>query len=571
MNTRPYQASFRPAGAEPVPPDQWQPTLYHIADWHMRNDRRKLDWLKEFAGEHARNPEMRAWVIHEVLRDVPSMDHKGQAAAILRWVQDNVKYINERDEQLQSPLYTLKVRFGDCLPEDTLLLTSEHKLVPIAHVEAGMKIWGRDRWSEVQAVVEKGPLEVTTLQLNNGMSFQATAGHKVYVDSCKRHGPHCRSTNKWCKDREFVRLKVSELEVGDILLQPESIEYGEEEFDAKRAKVEGYYLADGWLRFGGKAWESKAYGICIAGKDGHPKEWQKAIIEELCHDLGVPTLMHDRWIEIKSPTWAKELMECGHGAANKQVRSLGWNREAAQALLSGLLADAGKNTNGGVTYSTTSKKLALQFRILQRMQGAACSERCLLEHGGLGQNPIYRVIPRVERTDGKQSKRCAIKAIVRDGTTVPCYDIQTDDHYVYLPEADVVVSNCDDLSILIYTMAASIGLPVKFVLGGFDRKTKRATTWTDDGGHVPRSMEANHIFCAMGWPVGRPTTWRVAEGSMKLPLGKAAPVYGDASDESTGWKIPWNDIILGVAQGVITGLILQFALSRREEHTRRKR
>lgn len=31
-------------------------------------------------------------------------------------------------------------------------------------------------------------------------------------------------------------------------------------------------------------------------------------------------------------------------------------------------------------------------------------------------------------------------------TEAPCWDIQTNDHYVYLPENDVTVSNCDDLA-----------------------------------------------------------------------------------------------------------------------------
>lgn len=38
-----------------------------------------------------------------------------------------------------------------------------------------------------------------------------------------------------------------------------------------------------------------------------------------------------------------------------------------------------------------------------------------------------------------------VRSIERSVMTRSCYDIQTDDHYVYLPEHDVTVSNCDDL------------------------------------------------------------------------------------------------------------------------------
>ena len=40
----------------------------------------------------------------------------------------------------------------------------------------------------------------------------------------------------------------------------------------------------------------------------------------------------------------------------------------------------------------------------------------------------------------------AYKEIEHDVAERPCYDIQTSDHYVYLPEHDVTVSNCEDLA-----------------------------------------------------------------------------------------------------------------------------
>ena len=53
---------------------------------------------------------------------VKPRDFKGQAAALLRWVQDpkNVYYVNEPSERLQDPIFTIKQGWGDC--DDQVLL-----------------------------------------------------------------------------------------------------------------------------------------------------------------------------------------------------------------------------------------------------------------------------------------------------------------------------------------------------------------------------------------------------------------------------------------------------------------
>lgn len=52
------------------------------------------------------------------------------------------------------------------------------------------------------------------------------------------------------------------------------------------------------------------------------------------------------------------------------------------------------------------------------------------------------------RHDRQRDEEQALRAVRthRDLAKVPCYDIRTSDHYVYLPEHDVTVSNCDDLA-----------------------------------------------------------------------------------------------------------------------------
>ena len=52
---------------------------------------------------------------------------------------------------------------------------------------------------------------------------------------------------------------------------------------------------------------------------------------------------------------------------------------------------------------------------------------------------------------------------------LPCWDIQTEDHRVYLPAADVTVSNCDDIAALSAAMLRQLGRNAQFVTVGFGK------------------------------------------------------------------------------------------------------
>jgi transglutaminase-like putative cysteine protease len=525
--------------------------IYHYPAWTAMSDRAKLSVLRDMAQVYGRDPRLRDIAVN-IIRSAGAAprDYKAQAAALLAWVQTNIYYVNEPGEQIASPWRTLEWRHGDCLPADTMLLTSAHELVPIAEATPGMRIWGRDRWSEVLAVWEKGPLEVRTVTLNNGTSFRATAEHKVYVDACKRHGPCCSwSYNAQCVEREIVRIPLSDLAPDMIMLQPERIACAETAtMDPRRAYIEGLYLADGWLGFTGTAWESGATRFSIAGKDGHPKEAQKREVVALCEELGIETRWTDRYVDVKSSEWARRLVACGRHAYNKHALALALDEAAASELFRGLLADSGANTSGsGRTYSTTSRTLELQFRVLARMLGRSTSTRCLVDHGGLGNHPIYRVGLRDE-TSARQPKRLRVKSIVRDGTEVPCYDITTDDHYVYLPEADVTVSNCDDQSLLLAALAESVTLPWRYVLAG--RTVLGVRTKYIEGSWAFPFTQFSHIYVQLGWPPFKPTTWMSAEPTMPgAPLGYDVIDHGVRTTPDGKTSLPelgaWGDAVIG--------------------------
>jgi hypothetical protein len=386
-----------------------------------------------------------------------------RATALFEYVRKNVGYMPDAlgTEQIQTAAVTLCVDgapicipIGDCFPVGTLLLRSDYALVPIEKIKVGERIWGRDGWTEVKGKAFKGPKNVDVLVMNNGSHVPLTAEHKVYVVRCDRHADRAAANPCQCPIEEcrVDRIPVSEVQETDRLVQPKRIAFGKETPDLDRTYIEGLYASDGWAEEG---------RFAISGQDGCPKEQQKYAVKEACERLGVATYWSRKYIRINDGDWAERVAQMGTHAPEKHLLSIDLGEAAAAATLRGVMADSGANANGGRTFTTTSKQLMVQTRVLHRMFGISCSSRFIEDHGGLGKNPIWRL--GVREPSQKAEKILRVKSIERSVYEAPCYDIQTEDHYVYLPEHDVTVSNCDDLTTATATLCAAAGLEVEIV------------------------------------------------------------------------------------------------------------
>jgi hypothetical protein len=217
-------------------------------------------------------------------------DYLGEIVAVRNWVAENVRYMNDplHVEWVKDPQRLIEERMrgeavGDCFPEGTLVVAEGHGSLSIQQLVPGLRIWGLDRWSTVQAVQYKGVLPIDITTLSNGCALKLTSDHRVYV-----------------KNGIEKRIRVSDLRVGMTLAQPE----------------------------------------------------------------------HE-----------------------------------------------------------TAKQISVKARARRGLLGVDKIERALM--------------------------------------SVPCWDIQTDDHRVYLPECDVTVSQCDDIATLIATMSLQLGRICEFVVAGF--------------------------------------------------------------------------------------------------------
>lgn len=488
-------------GAARFPPKVGQRRSGGMTTKHYRSRKMSIDQrlalLQNLVYEGVHDPSLRKLAL-QLTNGCQARDGDCEARAIDTWMRDNIRYSGdiapikigakgpvEGIDLFQHPKRTVEFGGGDCLPQGTLLLTEGHRLVAIEDVDAGQKIWGRDAWTTVAAAPWfKGILPVDEISLNNGSSFKATGDHKVYVAHCAAHESRAEPCSCAMSAREVRRIHVSELVEGMVLVTPERIAFGSETQDPDRAWVEGLFLSDGW--------SDQESRFCISGQDGQPKEEQKHQVESICKRFGMSTRWHRKYLAVNDGDWAVRMQQMGGKAWLKRALSLDLDEGAAGALLRGIMADSGKNTRGnGRTFTTTSRELMIQTRILHKMFGLTCSERYIVDHGGLGEHPIWRLGVRDrDRSDGKAEKLLRVKSIEREVMHLPVWDISTEDHYVYLPEADVTVSNCDDHSTLAATLLALNGIPSKF----------RVTASKYGGGW-------SHIYVVAGLPKENPSKW----------------------------------------------------------------
>lgn len=120
------------------------------------------------------------------------------------------------------------------------------------------------------------------------------------------------------------------------------------------------------------------------------------------------------------------------------------------------------------------------------------------------------VLPRPTRTDVGFNVRERglpfVAGIERGERSADAFDLTTDDHRVYLPEADVTVSQCDDYLITLGATLGSVGYEVR-----------------GDVLHTRGNDDWNHILARVGLPPDRPTRWKPLDASMDKPPGWYPP------------------------------------------------
>lgn len=133
--------------------------LHEIQGWDKWTMERRIAFLRSFVEDTARDPAI-AEKATQIVREagVKLRDHQEEWAALLKWVQQNIRFTAEPKERIQSPQYTLTKRYGDCDDLGITLAALGYSLrLPFRFVLSGKHANGkRVRWVEGTGRVPAG-------------------------------------------------------------------------------------------------------------------------------------------------------------------------------------------------------------------------------------------------------------------------------------------------------------------------------------------------------------------------------------------------------------------------------
>lgn len=148
--------------------------VYHLPNWDRMSHPERLTVIRQITEMRGRDPRIAKLAVNIIRRArVQPRDYKGQAAAILKWVQDpkNCYYVNEPGERLQDPIYTLQVGHADCddmvallcslfesvrLPWRLVLSGKDSSGTKIRHIE-GQRVPSGVDWVHIYCMVGAPP------------------------------------------------------------------------------------------------------------------------------------------------------------------------------------------------------------------------------------------------------------------------------------------------------------------------------------------------------------------------------------------------------------------------------
>ena len=402
-------------------------------------------------------PIVNAWGMSLYLPDTgagpcaPKND-AGEVQAVWNFIVANVRYVLDPDgyDLFCTVKKTLEAGAGDCFPVETLVLHESGEMGPIGDVRVGDRIHDGEGFVDVLKTWERTTKQVHAVGLNNNSTLRLSPEHRVLrVPRADYTNPSTGAVLRGrvpgtCVMAEEAR--VESLALNDDLLQPRAFAAGRQHLDPDIAFLVGAYLAEGWVT------GDRLHIAGIANSKG-----VRELVEQLYTRLGLPFTATHKDIRARVadvPVLAS--LGLGRVAAVKHLPHVDWDNETAAAIVLGMeMGDGGWSTSGkNMVYSTISRELALQYRVLKRQLGFSASMRCLVNHGGAGQNPVYRVTVRV---DNQLKPWARVRSLAVESEEHECVDITTATGRVYLPEADVIVHNCDDMTICFGALLRALG------------------------------------------------------------------------------------------------------------------
>ena len=154
---------------EPRPEDVEGVVGIKVRRMKFANQAEQIAFLRAMVNRYRANQLIREKA-HKITENVPDRARALQAVAIAKWVQENIRYVNEGIETFQSPVRTLTYRVGDC-DDFTTLVGSLLESIAIPAELVGLEWKGQFRHIFPRAIVKDSsgksirlPLDATLKQ-----------------------------------------------------------------------------------------------------------------------------------------------------------------------------------------------------------------------------------------------------------------------------------------------------------------------------------------------------------------------------------------------------------------------
>jgi len=387
-------------------------------------------------------------------------------------------------EYWQSPDKSIKDMTGDCVAFDEEVIT-KGGIKTVEDIEEGDQVLSYD-FDEDEYVYkpvinkwDKGEQEVKEVEFRNRKSIQVTENHPMMVRQHQSNDG--KYEKKYLSDVDLSRWWKRKVP-SSVNLQVETED--KEWFTKDHAYIFGHFCAEGWTE------ESRR-----ASTSGHSINDEIAeIYDKLGIDYrlgqngtGVPTL------EILDEQFRNLCLETKENSFNINVPEwlLFLPEEKIEAFVDGYFLGDGHikhstEDNSFPVFSTSSQQFAEDLGFMLNRLGRPTYQYKQLNHGGVGDEPIYRVHTNPNSHFAKEREHenmgeASIKEI-RDAGTKQVYDFEVKDTHTFFFKNGILTHNCDDLSVLMHWVLRKV-----LELSGFEEakwRVRFVASRTLSGGHA---------------------------------------------------------------------------------------
>lgn len=357
-------------------------------------------------------------------------------------------------DAIQHPNMLLYRDRGDCIPGYESLWVKENNKVlkkKMADIQLGDLVLSYDFKNErlqYKPVIKKwssGEKQIYRVHYKNGSCSDFSKDHRIFTRT--KHGAY---TETKVEDIIISRSRFWTRKVPVIKELPYD-PIDEKLLTKDVCFLIGYFFADGWV-------EKKKKRVRIGGHN--VRKHILPILNRIDPAYSISVRSKDSLptIEFLKTSWLREILFAFKSDSKEMYpeKLINLPKEKLKAVLEGLAAGDGSRSERSLTYNTVSNSLKDFIVEAFYRIGNPVSASLLVNHGGFGKNPIWRI------TDDKNSfykrdygysqiSESSVKKVEPLEEYVDMYDIEVgDNHNFVMASSGTIVHNCDDFAYLAF-------------------------------------------------------------------------------------------------------------------------